>query len=104
VSLTPEKIEQLKDAHGELRRVKTKRGDVVVRGPSVGEWRRWRAESADAKRRAQSIETLVRSCVVHPEPPAFGELLEKAPALVETLAEAVLELAGLEEDRAGEAL
>lgn len=101
---TQEQIAALKAQHGDLRRVKTKRGDVIVRGPDQGEWRRFRADSADPKKKAQSVETLVRACVVHPDPPLFSALLERAPALVETLAESVLELAGLEEDRAGEAL
>lgn len=101
---TPAEIEALKARHGDMRRVKTKRGDVIVRGPDQGEWRRFRAESGDAKKKAQSVETLVRACVVHPPAPEFAALLERAPALVETLAESVLELAGLEEDRAGEAL
>ena len=103
--LTQEQIDALKEQHGDLRSVKTKRsGTIIVRGPSAGEWRRWRADSADVKKRAQSVETLVRACVVHPDAAGFSALLERAPALVETLAESVLELAGLEEDRAGEAL
>lgn len=103
-SPTQEQIDALKAQHGDLRRVKTKRGDVIVRGPDQGEWRRFRAESGDAKKKAQSVETLVRACVVHPAAPAFSAMLDRAPALVETLAESVLELAGLEEERAGEAL
>lgn len=105
MSLTQEKIDALKTEHGDLKRVRTKRsGDIVVRGPNLGEWRRWRAESADVKKRAQAVETLVRACVVYPDPPAFSALVEKAPATIEQLAESVLELGGLEDDRAGEAL
>lgn len=103
--LTQAKIDALKAAHGELRKVTTKRGDAyVVRGATTAEWRRFRSESASDRARANATETLVRACVVHPETAAFSAALEKQPGLVEVLAEHVVQLSGAETDAQGEAL
>lgn len=102
--LTKEAIEALKAVHGDLRKVNTKRGTFIVRGATTGEWRRFRSESAQDRTKANATETLVRACVVHPDAAGFSAAVDKAPGLIETLGEHVVQLSGAETDAQGEAL
>lgn len=104
--LTPEKIAELKAEHAgvELRRVRTKAGEVVLRTPRLGDWRRMQDESTDPKRRAEASRALVRASVVYPPPVEFLAMLERRPGITETLLQIALEMGGVEEAAQGEEL
>lgn len=92
--------------HGEdaLQVVETKRGEVLVRAPKRGEWKRFKAAAINEKQRADATENLVRSCVVHPAEAEFSKLLERFPALADSLGEIVVDLAGAEDALVGKGL
>lgn len=92
--------------HGEdaLQVVETKRGEVLVRAPKRGEWKRFKAAAINEKQRADATENLVRSCVVYPAEAEFTKLLDRYPALADSLGEVVVDLAGAEDALVGKAL
>lgn len=105
--LTKEVVEELKAKYAdrELRKVTTKSGDVVVASPKRGDWQRMQDEVASKPdKRAETMRTLVRSCVVYPSKEEFLSMLERRPGLTETLLPIVQEMGGVEEDLQGEEL
>lgn len=86
-----------------LQVVETKRGEVLVRAPKRGEWKRFKSAAINEKQRADATENLVRSCVVYPPEAEFSALLERFPALADSLGEIVVDLAGAEDTLVGKA-
>jgi hypothetical protein len=100
LSLTEEKIAELKERHGEGQlvaiTVDSSTGEqVVIRRPSRAEWKKFRAHGSDDKRRQHAPENLVRECSVFPDVDRLNALLDRYPGLVETLTIELVQLAGM---------
>ena len=94
--IDPKIVEELKEKHGANLHIVTAQGvEVVVKVPSKAAYRRFRQSSRDEKRRDDATETLLRDCVVYPDAQTLNSEIEKRPAIVDTFAAEVLELAGL---------
>jgi hypothetical protein len=63
----------------------------VLRRPTRGEYKRWKADV----RESDSFDTLLIDCVYFPPKEEFAKLRDKYPALPDELGQTVLELAGL---------
>ena len=103
-ALTPEKIEELRAAHGRIEVVNAKNGawQVVYRKPTRAEYRRFRAMSHRPEAIADAQEMLARACCVHPAPAtAFDALLEDFPGIPEGSGKALGDLAGMSADETG---
>ena len=87
-------IEAARATHGEVSELTAGEYAVLVRAPTRGEYKRFRAESLDERKRAEAVEHLCRSCVVYPDPAAFDALLDRKPALADIFGAKVLELEG----------
>lgn len=97
-------IEELTEKHGEIKTVETVLGMAVFRGPTRGEYKKFRAAIHDPRKRPDAIEALVRDCVVHPSPEVFDSWCDKKPAIPEMCSDAVMILAGAtDEAEAGKA-
>lgn len=91
-------IEDLKRKHGvnRVHVITTPDGETVyVRAPAQGVWRRFRAEMQDDRRNEMASERLMRACLLHPDMPSFDAMLEDRPALLDTFASELCEIAGL---------
>lgn len=93
------KIDELKAANpGVKLHLLTPEGingaEIVVKAPTRAQWKRFKTETQDVAKRATAIETLCLDCVVHPSRTEFEALLEKYPALAQTFAGEIGELAG----------
>ena len=90
-------IEKLKAEHGEIYAVEVGGITLIVRPPTRAAFRRFfdqaGKESSGVSRYA-ATENLLLDCVVWPPAPEFGELLERKPGLVATVANYLVELAG----------
>jgi hypothetical protein len=100
MSLTPEKIKELKDAHGDLVCVESKSGPLVFRRPTRTEYDRWfdlmQSDKGNASRHARQ---LAKACRVYPDEQGFDAALDRQPALCSReILDAVTELAGLGDD------
>lgn len=96
--MTDEEIQRIKAAHPgeELTLLVSGQGDeVIVRNPGPGLYKKFRAASADLKRRDTAIEDLCRAVVVHPLREGFEAMLVKRPGLCEEFSEQLLELVGI---------
>jgi hypothetical protein len=67
---------------------------IVVAPPTRAQWRQFKAAAADDRKRADSLELLVLSCLLHPDVAALEAMFERRAALPEVFAEQVLALAG----------
>lgn len=74
-------------------------GAIVAKQPTPGEWKRFvTATLADRGQSANALETLVRSCLVWPDPAAFDALIEERPALIQRLGDKLSDIAGASEN------
>lgn len=88
-------LDDLRAAHGvDITRLDASGVTVVVRAPTRAEYKRFRAESLDDKRRADAVENLCRSCVVWPDAAEFSRILDRKPALADIFGAKVLDAAG----------
>jgi len=69
--------------------------DAVVKTPSEGEWKRFRAMSSDDAQRSSALRTLVFACVVFPASAEFAALVARKPGIVESLGNKLVEIAGV---------
>lgn len=67
---------------------------ALAKTPGRAEWKRFNAAIADADRRPDALETLVRGCVVWPESAEFDAQLVLHPGLAATYGNALLKAAG----------
>jgi len=94
VTLTDEKIAELKAKYGELHQLSHDGESVVVTRPNRQQWKKFRAFMNDDRKRGDAIESLLRECVVHPSLDELNSLLEVKPGLAEAFGSSVVELAG----------
>lgn len=87
-------IDEVKQKHGEVFLVAHAGREFLFRRATRGEWKRFRTAIFDERKRADALEQLVRSVIVHPSAEDFDAMLEKFPALGETIGEQVTEVAG----------
>jgi hypothetical protein len=93
--LPEEEIERLREAHEEIAVLVYKDQDIVLRRPTRGEYKRFRATSFNEKSRDTALEDLVRAMVVHPDRSAVERIFDRYPGFAESVSKPVLELAGL---------
>jgi hypothetical protein len=91
-------VQDLKAKHGDVYRLKALGHEFLVRGPSVAEWRRFKATISDKAKRPFATEQLARDCVVHPPKEEVEALFTKYPALPESLADKIAEIGGATEE------
>ncbi len=91
---TPDDIEKLKSAHGEIRQLEKEGYHVIIRPPKRQEWKRFRTAAADERKRADALEILFRDCCVYPEKEAVEEMLNRRPGLAEVFGGEAMEFAG----------
>lgn len=99
MELTPEQIAQLKDQHGDnIHMITTDENDsIVAKAPTKPIYEKYKAALFDDRKRARANEGLVRDCLVAPDRETFNAMIETKPALIETYATKLLELAGARE-------
>lgn len=79
---------------GKLTSLKASGAEVVVRVPSRLEFRKWKADCQDDRKRLDAAELLLLPCVVYPDVAELEQLFEDKPGLVDTFSLQLLELAG----------
>ncbi len=94
MEISKDVLEKLKSEHGSLTELSVDNDAVVVRLPSRGEWKKFRATIADDRKRGDAAEQLLRSCIVFPDETAIEKMLDVRPGLAETFAGELVELAG----------
>lgn len=97
-------VSELKAKHGALHLLEHEEHAVVVKMPSVGDAKRFRAATSDEAKKPQALEVLLRSCVVWPDAAGLEAMLSERPFLVETFGGGLLELAGAAKSPAKKAL
>lgn len=94
--ITNETIAKLKAEHGDdLHLLEGAGHEIVVRVPSRAEWKRFRAQQADAAKNVDARETLLRGCIVHPAAADVAAIFEKRPGLVDTFGVELQTIAGV---------
>lgn len=95
-----EVLEKLKQQNprAELFSLRSGADEVVVKSPSLVEWKRFRTFAADERRRADAVETILRACTVFPAPDQLQAMLERRPALCEIFGGQVVDMANGPED------
>ena len=96
--LTEAEAKALREKHGEIAAVNTKRGVAAFRSPTRAEYARYNSLIFDEKKRPNAFEALVSTCVVKPDAKTFQTWLDSSPGITETCLNIVLELAGVERD------
>lgn len=104
-----DQIAKLKEQHGDLYPVSVELpsdGEVefVVRSPTKAEYSVFLKESLDESVRHAALRRLVRPCVLFPQGEDLTGLVERFPALHETLGKSILELAGMVSAQLGKKL
>lgn len=92
-ALDEEAIANAEAEHGanKIGIVRTDLGAVIVKRPHPAHYKRFRdRESA----KTQDLEKLVRPCVVYPDATRFDAMLDEQPAILDRVANQVVELAG----------
>lgn len=88
-------VEELKGKHGAgLHQLEHEEHAVIVKVPSSGDAKRFRAATSDDAKKPHALEQLLRSCVVWPDAAGLSAMLEERPFLVETFGGGLLEVAG----------
>lgn len=93
-TLSDTQIDELREKHGDIRVIGTMLGDCVFATPTRPNCKRFSSMLSDDKRKADAVEFLVRSCVVHPSREEFEAMLDEKPGILWTCAPPVQELAG----------
>jgi hypothetical protein len=92
--LTDEKISELKQKHGALRKLSAEGHTIVIRRATEAEWAVFLGYSMDDRKRMDAMRTLLDKTVVHPEPAAFAAMVSGMPGLVQTFATQATEFNG----------
>jgi len=93
---TEAELEQLKEKHGKVLRLAAGDSVVYVKKANRETYKRFRAQAQDDTKRAVAATNLVNACLVWPGEAEREAMFDEYPALVDTLAGALLELAGLQ--------
>lgn len=83
----------------ELKVVRTPAGCVVLKRPHAAVYKRFRDRG---EYKTKALEDLVRKSLVHPSAAGLDAILEEAPATLDAMADAVIQLCGLREKEAAE--
>lgn len=105
MALTQEQIDDLEQKHGRIAVVRSQfRGKdgqpewlVVLRKPNRGEYKMFRAQTANPAQKADAQETFIRQTCVFPDRLALDAMLEDFPGLADSegVTEACKALTGL---------
>lgn len=90
------KIEELRQKHlgAELHRVRIAGEELVARSPSAAAWERFTARRGDPSTRFAACRQLLVDCVLHPTGAELGDLIERRPGIVDSVASKLAELCG----------
>lgn len=95
-----ETLEKLVSLHGvdDLAVVRTACGPAIFRTPTRAEYKRHLSLATGGTKdgKVDSIEQLVRACVVHPSKETFADWIERKPAIPVACIEAITALAGMQ--------
>ena len=101
MTITAELFQQFNAQHDgrcEVLSIGNDETDVIVRPPSGVEYDRFKVEASKAADRPEiglnAMKILTRACVVYPDKDAFTALMEKYPALADSYANELLQMAG----------
>lgn len=84
----------LREKYGELITL-DKDGDVAVfRRITQPEYKRFRAQLFDDKKKPDALEAITRLCRLHPDVATWEQMLVRRPALADSYGEQLLEVAG----------
>jgi len=87
-------LQKLKAEHGDgLYLLEAGDYSIVARAPGRQIWKKFRA-TLTTDRKAESLELLVRDCLVHPAGAEFEAMLEERPGLAETFGNELADIAG----------
>lgn len=93
--IDPKIAEELKAKHGADLHVLAHDGcEVIVKRPGRFEYRKFRKETLDERKKEDAPENFIRACCVYPEPADLSRMLEARPGLVDTFSGALIDLAG----------
>jgi len=93
--ITAEQRFELVQKHGEVLVLGSDFGDVAFRIATRAEWQRMIDEQARDLTQGVALRNLVYSCRVWPEGPDFDRLIERAPGMVQSLGNELVEFCGL---------
>lgn len=91
--IDPAILEQARAEHGDVFELSEGGETVLVKRPNRGDYRRFRADRQDDKRRAVALEALFEACLVFPKLDDFEPILDRKPALADVLGGKLLEIA-----------
>jgi hypothetical protein len=98
--LSKEKKAELEAKHGEIIAVQTKAGPAAFIGPTRTQYRSHLTKMAnDDKNRPQNIEAFVIALCIYPSKEELNEMIERKPGIAPTCYNAILEFAGIEEEK-----
>jgi hypothetical protein len=81
--LTPEKISELKAAHGDkLAVVETPRGDIVFKAPTRAAYDKWIDGKHAGKAASENARELAQHCLVLPTHEEFVAILDALPGIL----------------------
>lgn len=96
--VTDEELSKLKQKHNVTKLYQLTHPalnvSVLVRKPTTFEYAKWADRKSDPDQRSKASRQLFFDCVVHPEGDELDTLMTEYPALPDTFAGEVLELAG----------
>ena len=93
------KLDELKTTHGgDVEVFKAGDYEFALRPPAPHIWKLYRRMLYDEKKRPDALEFLARECVVYPDRPGFDAILNRKPGFAETLANKLLDMAGMGAD------
>lgn len=99
--LPEEKVEELKQKHGEIFELTVGEGErarsIVVRKPSRGEWKRFKVQARDDLKQDVAGITLVKTVLLNPTVPELDAWIEELPGLEDSFAAEVIRLIGATE-------
>lgn len=93
----PAIVEQMRSKHGDVYELTEGGETVLVKRPSRADYRKYRHDRMDDKRREFAYEELFEACLVHPELDAFEATLDRKPALPDLFGASLAEIAGGED-------
>lgn len=98
--LSESKKAELEAKHGEIIAVQTKAGAAAFIGPTRTQYRSHLTKMAnDDKNRPQNIEAFILALCVHPSKEELNDMIERKPGIAPTCYNAILEFAGIEEEK-----
>lgn len=76
-----EKLEQLKQAHGDIYVLTADEDQIVVRMPTIPEFDRFSQFVADETKASKALKQLVLDCLVHPSADDYKAMIARRPGL-----------------------